>query len=69
MFGIRMREIVVLAGDGIGPEVMQQVLRVLRAVEAPFQYTEKAAGLKALETFGSLLPNDTIAAIENVGLH
>ncbi len=63
-----MREIVVLPGDGIGPEVMQQVLRVLRAVDAPFQYTEKAAGVTALEKFGSLLPNDTILAIEKCGV-
>lgn len=64
----KMREIVVLPGDGIGPEVMQQVLRVLRAVDAPFQYTEKAAGVTALEKFGSLLPNDTILAIEKCGV-
>ncbi len=63
-----MREIVILPGDGIGPEVMEQVLRVLKAVGAPFHYTEKAAGLAALEKHGSLLPEDTLSAIQRCGI-
>ncbi|MCX8511637.1 MAG: isocitrate/isopropylmalate family dehydrogenase, partial [Chthoniobacteraceae bacterium] len=31
-------KIAVLAGDGIGPEVMEQALRVLDAVEARFGF-------------------------------
>ncbi|RYF38392.1 MAG: NAD-dependent isocitrate dehydrogenase, partial [Cytophagaceae bacterium] len=38
------KNIVILPGDGIGPEIMKQVLKVLEAVEAPFNYIHKDAG-------------------------
>lgn len=34
-------------GDGIGPEIMSQTIRVLKALEAPFQYDEIKIGQKA----------------------
>lgn len=63
-----MRPIVILPGDGIGPEAMNEVLRILKAVEAPFTYIEKDAGLTALEKHGSLLPDDTLEAIASTGI-
>lgn len=63
-----MRPIVILPGDGIGPEAMKQVLRILKAVEAPFSYIEKDAGMTALAKHGSLLPDDTLAAIAEHGI-
>ncbi len=63
-----MRNLVVLPGDGIGPEIMKQVLRILQAVDSPFNYIEKDAGLTALEKHGSLLPDDTLQAITQHGL-
>lgn len=63
-----MRPIVILPGDGIGPEAMKQVLRILQAVEAPFSYIEKDAGMTALAKHGSLLPDDTIDAIKEHGI-
>ena len=62
------QKIVILPGDGIGPEAMTQVLRILNAVDAPFDYITKDAGLTALEKHGSLLPDDTIQAITDVGI-
>lgn len=62
------KNIVILPGDGIGPEIMKQVLRVLEAVEAPFHYIEKDAGLTALEKHGNLLPDDTLQAIAECGI-
>ena len=35
----RNHRITILAGDGIGPEVMDQAVRVLEAVEATFNFT------------------------------
>lgn len=63
-----MRRVTVIPGDGIGPEIMAQTMRVLKAVQAPFEYEEHPAGEIALQTAGSLLPDATIASIESTQL-
>ncbi len=61
-------KIAVLAGDGIGPEVMNEALRVLDAVEAKFGFTtERTAcyvGGAAIDYCGKALPAETLAACE-----
>jgi len=61
-------KIAVLAGDGIGPEVMNEALRVLDAVEAKFGFTtERTAcyvGGAAIDHCGKALPAETLAACE-----
>lgn len=61
-------KIAVLAGDGIGPEVMNEALRVLDAVEAKFGFaTERTAcyvGGAAIDNCGKALPAETLAACE-----
>ncbi len=60
--------IAVLAGDGIGPEVMEQALRVLDAVEARYGFkTERTAcyvGGAAIDHCGKALPEETLAVCE-----
>jgi isocitrate dehydrogenase (NAD+) len=34
-----------IAGDGIGPEIMESVVAALDALGAPFQWERRAAGL------------------------
>jgi isocitrate dehydrogenase (NAD+) len=63
-----VKRVTVIPGDGIGPEIMAQTLRVLKAVQAPFEYEEHAAGEIALKTMNSLLPDMTIASIERTQL-
>lgn len=58
-----MRKLTVVPGDGIGPEIMTQVVRVLKHVQAPFEYEEHQAGLVALDSQGDLLPQKTLDAI------
>ncbi|MEQ1876177.1 MAG: isocitrate/isopropylmalate family dehydrogenase [Bdellovibrionia bacterium] len=58
-----MKKITIIPGDGIGPEIMTQVLRVLKAVEAPFEYEFREAGLDALSKYGDLLPKQTLDSI------
>ena len=57
-------KLLVLAGDGIGPEIMGASLDVLAAVDAKFglglQYTHRDVGLAALETHGTSLPDDIL---------
>ncbi len=61
-------KITVLAGDGIGPEVMAQGLRVLRAVQQKFsialEFDEKPIGGSAIDTHGKALPEETLKACE-----
>ncbi|HEY5770083.1 MAG TPA: 3-isopropylmalate dehydrogenase [Terrimicrobium sp.] len=61
-------KITVLAGDGIGPEVMAQAVRVLRAVEKKFsvllEFNEQPVGGSAIDTHGKALPETTLKACE-----
>ncbi|MFT4655080.1 MAG: 3-isopropylmalate dehydrogenase [Kangiellaceae bacterium] len=61
--------IAVLAGDGIGPEVMQQARRVLDVVSKKHNFTlscnEYPVGGYAIDTTGEALPASTLAACEN----
>lgn len=63
--------IAVLAGDGIGPEVMREARKVLDRVStrfgATFAYEEKLVGGIAIDEKGAALPPDTVAACEAAG--
>ena len=63
-----VKKIAVLAGDGIGPEVMQAALEVLAAVTEKFgiefQYTHADVGGCAIDKHGTALPDATLAACE-----
>ncbi|MEM8954513.1 MAG: 3-isopropylmalate dehydrogenase [Verrucomicrobiota bacterium] len=60
--------IAVLAGDGIGPEVMSVALSVLNAAGERaglrFRYEEALVGGAAIDAVGKALPEDTIACCE-----
>lgn len=59
---------VVIPGDGIGPEVTVAVLRILTAAHAPLHWEEHHAGITALEAHGDVLPESTLAAIRQLGV-
>lgn len=55
-----MKKIAVLAGDGIGPEVMAQALRVLEACcPDTFEFTRGLVGGAAYEVHGAHFPEET----------
>ena len=60
--------IVTLPGDGIGPEVTAQAVRVLEAVAArgghTFTFNEAQMGGCAIDATGNPLPDETLAACE-----
>ncbi len=60
--------IVTLPGDGIGPEVIAEGVRVLRAVAArwghSFSFEEALMGGCAIDATGNPLPDETLAACE-----
>ncbi len=60
--------LVVIPGDGIGPEVTDAALRVLEAADAPLAPEEHHAGLAAIDEVGEVLPDSTLNAIRNRGL-
>jgi 3-isopropylmalate dehydrogenase len=66
MSGHRRARIVILPGDGIGPEVATEAVAVLRAVgerfSHPFTLEEQLIGGAAIDACGDPLPADTIAA-------
>jgi isocitrate dehydrogenase (NAD+) len=55
--------IVLIPGDGIGPEVTAAVRHILAAAGAPVEWVECQAGLAALEQGRDVLPRDTLEAI------
>lgn len=60
--------IAVLAGDGIGPEIIAEAVKVVRAVEAKygheFAMPEALFGAVAIDATGSPLPPETLALAE-----
>jgi len=52
-----------IPGDGIGPEIMDAVLAVLDAVDAPFDWDRQAGGLAGIEASGDPLPKATLDSI------
>jgi 3-isopropylmalate dehydrogenase len=60
------KTIAVILGDGIGPEVTRQSIKVLNAIAAryghEFQYTYGLMGADAIDKTGNPLPDDTLEA-------
>jgi 3-isopropylmalate dehydrogenase len=58
-------KIAALAGDGIGPEVMREAIKVLRATEKKFGFTleitEALVGWAGIDAAGKALPEATLA--------
>jgi isocitrate dehydrogenase (NAD+) len=55
--------IVLIPGDGIGPEVTAAARRVVDAAGLEIQWEEQLAGQTALEKLGAPLPEATLAAV------
>jgi 3-isopropylmalate dehydrogenase len=64
-----MVKIAVLPGDGIGPEVMQEALKVLAAAQEAFGFqlacTPADVGGIAIDRHGQALPDDTLRLCES----
>ncbi len=60
--------VVLIPGDGIGPEVTEAVVRVLQAAEAPLEWDRYTAGITALDAGEEVLPESTLNAICEYGI-
>ena len=56
------KRIVLLPGDGIGPEIIAPALEVLNAVGADFEYEEHLFGGASIDAHGVALTDETLAA-------
>jgi 3-isopropylmalate dehydrogenase len=54
-----MKKIAVLAGDGIGPEVVNEAIRVLKKVSGEFSFKHALIGGAAWDKFGCHFPEET----------
>src|SRR3954462_8074902 len=57
-------QIVLIPGDGIGPEVAHATQRVLAATGLGIEWSTHLAGQTALDKLGSPLPAETLAAVQ-----
>jgi len=62
------RRIAIVPGDGIGPEITQEVLRILEAAGFRADYIELEAGQPALDRGLPAMPPETIEAIREIGI-
>lgn len=58
-------EIMVIPGDGIGPEITEATLNILQTTDFNFNFETFLAGDIALEKNGNPLPEDTLTAAKN----
>jgi len=65
---IAMSRVVYIPGDGIGPSIVEAVVAIINAAQAPVEWVEAQAGLGAFESTGNPLPPETIERIRDVGV-
>ena len=61
---MKIHRVVLIPGDGIGPEVTQAVQPILEVAGAPLEWEERQASITALESSGEVLPAETVEAIQ-----
>src|SRR5690348_14268382 len=57
-----------IAGDGIGPEIIDATLAALDALRAPFEWDRQTAGLEGVKQAGDPLPPKTLQSIRRTRL-
>lgn len=57
-------DIVLLEGDGIGPEISKAVTKIIDATGVKINYHRYIVGIQALEKYGVLIPDDVFEAIK-----
>ena len=61
-------DVTLIPGDGIGPEITAQTLKVLAATGLRFNWDEELAGVAAVEATGTPLPDATVESIRKNAL-
>jgi isocitrate dehydrogenase (NAD+) len=61
-------DVTLIPGDGIGPEITAQTVKVLKATGLRFNWEEELAGVAAVEATGTPLPDATVESIRKNAL-
>jgi isocitrate dehydrogenase (NAD+) len=61
-------DVTLIPGDGIGPEITTQTVKVLAATGLRFNWDEELAGVAAVEATGTPLPDATVESIRKNAL-
>jgi isocitrate dehydrogenase (NAD+) len=61
-------DVTLIPGDGIGPEITAQTVKVLDATGLRFNWEEELAGVAAVDATGTPLPDATVDSIRKNGL-
>ncbi len=56
-------DVTLIPGDGIGPEITAETVRILEATGLKFNWDEELAGMAAVEATGTPLPDATVESI------
>lgn len=62
------RTVCLIPGDGIGPEVVEATVQVLRAMKLPLEFERLEAGAEAAQKYGTNIPKATLEAIQRNGV-
>ena len=61
-------DVTLIAGDGIGPEITAETVKVLEATGLRFNWDDELAGVAAVEATGTPLPDATVESIRKNAL-
>jgi isocitrate dehydrogenase (NAD+) len=59
-----MRQVTLIPGDGIGPEITEAVKAIFKAANVPIAWEEENAGQTTFDAMGELIPASLIASLE-----
>ena len=59
-----MHNVTLIKGDGIGPSIMDEAVKVIDASGVKINWEEAYAGLSAFEKFGPPLPEETLTSFD-----
>ena len=57
-----MHNVTLIKGDGIGPSIMEEAVKVIDATGVQINWEEAEAGMGAYEKYGTPIPDETIAS-------
>ncbi|HEY1086220.1 MAG TPA: isocitrate dehydrogenase (NAD(+)) [Archangium sp.] len=57
------QKVTMINGDGIGPEVVDAVRKILEGAKAPLEFEFKDAGAEAITRYGTNLPDETVESV------
>ena len=63
-----MHTVTLIKGDGIGPEITEATLEVIKATGVKIKWEEVTAGEGALEKYGTPLPENVIGSLKKTGV-